>query len=78
MSNSNVFTNNLMQTTLNDAYQFETFSDFIKKQAKVRFSSLCVFCSSKNTISLTNDGSFKQCTNCKKQFKALLLNKFHN
>ena len=73
MSNSNVFTNNLMQTSLNDAYQFQTFSDFIQTQSKVKFSSLCVFCSSKNTIPLTNDGSFRQCNNCKKQFKALLI-----
>ena len=77
MSNSNVFTNNLMQTSLNDAYQFQTFSDFIQNKSKVSFSSLCIFCSSKNTIALTKDGSFKQCNNCKKQFKALLINKFH-
>jgi len=77
MSNSNVFTNNLMQTSLNDAYQFQTFSDFIQNKAKVNFSSLCIFCSSKNTSNLTNDGCFRQCNNCKKQFKALLINKFH-
>ena len=54
MSNSNVFTNNLMQTTLNDAYKFQSFSDFIQKQTKANFSSLCAFCSSKNTISFVS------------------------
>jgi hypothetical protein len=74
MSNSNVFTNNLAQTSLNDAYKFNTFSEFIQKQATAHFSPTCIFCSSNNTLSLTNDGgSFKQCNTCKKQFKALLM-----
>jgi len=76
MSNSNVFTNNLAQTSLNDAYKFNTFSDFIQKQAITNFSPTCIFCSSNNTLSLTKDaGSFRQCNICKKQFKALLIKK---
>ena len=76
MSNSNMFTNNLVQTSLNDAYKFNTFSEFIQKQAMSNFSPICVFCSSNNTISLTNDGgSFRQCNTCRKQFKSLLLTK---
>lgn len=71
MSNSNMFTNNLVQTSLNDAYKFSTFSDFIKQQSFTHFSPICIFCSSNNTIALTNDGgSFRQCNTCKKQFKA--------
>lgn len=76
MSNSNVFTNNLAQTSIGDAYQFSTFSEFIKTQSMATFSPLCIFCSSNNTFSLSNDGgSFKQCRTCRKQFKALLLKK---
>lgn len=73
MSNSNMFPNNLAQTSLNDAYQFQTFSEFIQTQSSVSFSPCCIFCSSKNSISLTNDGAFRQCITCKKQFKASLL-----
>lgn len=76
MSNSNMFTNNLAQTSINDAYKFSTFSEFIQKQTMSTFSPICIFCSSNNTIALTNDGgSFRQCNTCRKQFKSLLLNK---
>jgi len=71
MSHSNIFTNDLAQTSLNDAYQFTTFSQFIQKQSAVQFSPICIFCSSPNSIALSNDGgSFRQCNACKKQFKA--------
>ena len=70
-----MFTNNLQQTSINDAYRFTTFSEFIKTQSSVNFSPLCIFCSSNNTFSLSPDGSFKQCRSCKKQFKALFFKK---
>ena len=74
MSNSDMFTNNLQQTNINDAYKFETFSDYIKnKGLNTNFSPTCIFCSFQESISLTNDGSFKQCKRCKKQFKAHLI-----
>ena len=76
MSNSNMFTHNLAQTSLSDAYKFNTFSQFIQNEAHVRFSPKCIFCSSNNTTDLSKDGgSFRQCNTCKKQFKALLLKK---
>lgn len=76
MSNSNMFTNsNFQQTPLNDAYNFNTFSPYIMNGGlNNRFSPICIFCSSNNTMNLANDGSFKQCNSCRKQFKASLAN----
>ena len=76
MSNSNTFNNNnFQQTPLNDAYQFSTFSPYIMNGGlNSRFSPICIFCSSNNTMNLANDGSFKQCNSCRKQFKARLSN----
>ena len=76
MSNSNTFNNNnFQQTPLNDAYQFSTFSPYIMNGGLgSRFSPICIFCSSNNTMNLANDGSFKQCNRCRKQFKARLSN----
>ena len=67
----NNFQNNLQQTSLNNAYQFQSFSQYINDgKLNATFSPICVFCSSNNTKSLTNDHSFKQCYGCKKQFKS--------
>jgi len=66
---------NFQQTALNDAYKFNTFSPYIMNGGlNSRFSPFCIFCSSNNTMNLANDGSFKQCNNCRKQFKANLSN----
>lgn len=76
MSGSNTFNNgNFQQTPINDAYQFTSFSQYINGGGLItRFSPKCIFCSSNESIPLSNDGgSFRQCTRCKKQFKALLL-----
>jgi hypothetical protein len=68
-----MFNNNLQQTTINDAYHFESFSEYINnKGLQPIFSPICIFCSSNESISLINDGSFRQCKKCKKQFKARL------
>ena len=73
MSNPNMFTNNLQQTSINDAYQFESFSSYINNDGlKTKFSHICIFCSEKESIPLMKDGSFRQCNRCKKQFKARL------
>ena len=73
MSNPNMFNNNLQQTTISDAYHFESFSEYINnKGLQSKFSPICIFCSSNESISLINDGSFRQCKKCKKQFKAKL------
>jgi hypothetical protein len=75
MSNPNLFNGDLAQTNLENAYHFTSFSPYIINGGlNSRFSPNCIFCSSNNTINLINDGSFKQCNNCKKQFKAVLLN----
>lgn len=76
MSNSNMFnSSNFQQTPINDAYQFNTFSSYIMNGGlNSIFSQNCIFCSSNNTMNLANDGSFKQCNSCRKQFKAKLSN----
>lgn len=76
-NNGNNNSNNLFpQTNINEAYQFNSFSNFVNNVNNVKtiFSPICIFCSSKDSISLTNDGSFRQCNRCKKQFRAFILN----
>ena len=75
MSNSNTFNNsNFQQTSITDAYQFTSFSQYINNGGlKSNFSPVCIFCSSKESNALTNDGSFRKCNRCKKHFKAILL-----
>jgi hypothetical protein len=75
MSNPNMFNGDLAQTNLDSAYQFNSFSKYIMNGGlNSCFSPICIFCSSNNTINLINDGSFKQCNSCKKQFKSVLSN----
>lgn len=71
MSNPNMFNGE----TIDSAYKFSSFSPYIINGGlNSRFSPNCIFCSSNNTINLINDGSFKQCNSCRKQFKAVLSN----
>ena len=70
MSFSNIFNNNLVQTPVNSAYQFNTHSEFIKNMKIPSFSPVCIFCSCHESISLNQDGSFRQCKRCNKQFKS--------
>jgi hypothetical protein len=70
MSNSNTFTKDLTQTPLSNAYLYQTYSEYINKMIKPQYYSNCIFCSCKESISLVSDGSFRQCSHCKKQFKA--------
>jgi hypothetical protein len=75
MSHPNMFNGDLAQTNLEAAYQFNSFSPYIMNGGlNSKFSPNCIFCSSNNTINLINDGSFKQCNSCKKQFKAIISN----
>lgn len=75
MSNPNMFNGELAQTSIDSAYQFSSFSQYIVNGGlNSRFSPNCIFCSSNNTMNLINDGSFKQCNSCRKQFKAKLSN----
>jgi hypothetical protein len=77
MSNQNINYNNLQQTPLDFAYNFQSFSGYINNNGLFSsFSPVCIFCSSPDTISLMNDGgSFRQCNKCKKQFKARFINR---
>ena len=72
MSNSNTFNNNLVQTSLDDAYKFQSFSGYINNNGlKIVFSPKCIFCNSNSSTPLITDGSFRQCNSCNKQFKSL-------
>lgn len=75
MSNPNIFNDDLAQTPLNSAYNFTSFSPYIMNGGlNSKFSPICIFCSSNNTLPLTKDGgSFRQCNTCKKQFKSQLI-----
>lgn len=68
-SNNN-FNGNLNQTPVGLAYQYNTHSEFIKNMKQHGFSPICIFCSSKDSVALTIDGSFRQCKKCNKQFKS--------
>jgi len=70
MSFSNIFNNNLVETPVNIAYQFNTHSEFIKSMKMPTFSPVCIFCSNSESLSLNQDGSFRQCKRCNKQFKS--------
>ena len=64
--------NPFVQTPLNEAYKYETHSQFIKQlqQTPQHFSPVCIFCSCKQTVALNQEGSFRSCRLCNKQFKA--------
>jgi hypothetical protein len=74
-SNFNSFTHNLVQTSIGDAYRYHTHSEFIKQMKIPKFSHTCIFCSSSKTDSLTSDGSFRRCASCRKDFRAIIVNK---
>jgi hypothetical protein len=71
MSSSGKNNENLNQTPVHVAYQFTTCSEYIKNMKVPTFSPKCIFCSCTDTISLNHEGSFRQCRNCNKQFKAV-------
>ena len=75
MSDTNIFNNgNFQQTPLNNAYNFQSFSSYINNNGlKAVFSPKCIFCISLESIALNNEGSFRQCNRCKKQFRALII-----
>lgn len=74
MSNSNIFDNKtFQQTPLKEAYNFNSFSEYIRNgHLNSSFSPKCIFCSSNSSTSLIKDGSFRQCNKCKRNFKASL------
>lgn len=73
MSSSNNFTQKLVETPIDLAYKFQTNdvnNKFVRTIQNIGFSPCCIFCSCKDTTSLINDGSFRTCNKCNKQFKA--------
>ena len=68
---SNTFTNDLKKTSINDAYQYNTFSPHVYLQHK--YSHICIFCSHNQSKVLMTDGSFRQCSRCNKQFRANII-----
>ena len=76
MSNSNTFVKELNATSISDAYQYQTFSPFISSTKNIlrpNYSPVCIFCSHSESKALMNDGSFRECNRCKKQFRAVVL-----
>ena len=73
MSSSNTFTRDLTQTSLNDAYKYHSFSNYINNMKLPTYSAICIFCSAKETTLLMDDGSFRKCKICNRQFKATIL-----
>lgn len=67
--------NPFVQTPLNEAYKYETHSEFIKQLQQIpnRFSPVCIFCSCKQSVPLNQEGSFRNCRLCNKQFKAKII-----
>lgn len=73
MKANNYINNSIVQTPIAQAYQYETHSEFIKTTKKVQFSPICIFCSHLESIPLLNDGSFRRCQQCRKDFKAKII-----
>jgi len=72
MQKSNTSTSDIPQTEIKDAYKYDSFSKYINstefKQSK--FSPICIFCSFHDSVPLMDDGSFRSCKKCKRNFKA--------
>lgn len=58
------------QTSVNNAFDFT--STITPQQVLSTYSPICIYCSSKETNALMNDGSFRQCLSCRKNFKATI------
>ena len=61
---------NIPQTLVNNAFDFT--STITPQQVLSTYSSSCVYCSSNETRALMQDGSFRQCLSCRKNFKATI------
>lgn len=60
------------QTPLNNAFDFNST---IKPQQTVSAHlTTCIYCSNQASIPLIADGSFRQCTKCRKNFRAQIIN----
>ena len=59
------------QTPTTSAFDFT--STIKPNQVLSTYSPDCIFCSSKTTTPLMQDGSFRQCLKCRRNFKPTLL-----
>lgn len=58
-------------TPLDEAYHYETYSEFIKNMQFPKYSPICIFCNFTKSTALSADGgSFRRCLRCRKDFKA--------
>ncbi len=61
-------------TPLDDAFKFNTQSEFLLQQTNSYFSPICIFCSFPDSQPLINDGgSLRRCKRCKKDFKSQII-----
>jgi len=54
-------------TPLEESFNYNSSIQPFQLQAK--FSITCIFCTNSNTKGLNQEGSFRQCLNCRKQFQ---------
>ena len=60
--------------SLNEAYQFSTFSNFLNQSSAPQYNPKCIYCLHPNSIPLMNDGgSLRRCDKCKREFKAEII-----
>ena len=62
-------------TSLTDAYKIHHINNQTYSQP-IQYSSQCIFCSNNESIALMqnqDNGSFRRCTGCKKEFRAKIL-----
>ena len=60
------------QTPINNAFDFN--STIKPTQVLSLYSKTCIYCRNEESVSLLSDGSFRQCLNCRKHFKAPIIN----
>jgi hypothetical protein len=59
-------------TPVDSAYNIEHVNPNIYR-GTIKYSKQCIYCSSQESISLLQDGSFRKCNKCRKNFKAHIL-----
>ena len=60
------------QTPLNNAFDFN--STIKPHQTVSAHLTTCIYCSNQSSTPLIADGSFRQCTKCRKNFRAQIMN----
>lgn len=60
------------QTPVNNAFDFN--STIKPSQVLSSYSKTCIYCRNTESLALLTDGSFRRCLNCRKHFKAQIIN----